>query len=397
MEEGLNIDNILDDDDLGLFNDIPEPQEKEEVDDNNSNKDSEESKEDNNKELQEDKKSNKTTEINPDKLFEGSSESVGSGDDNEDEEDAQPDNGDSTSPKSDFFSSIAEAMSEEGILPNLDEDKIKAIKTAEDLRSAIDDYVNSELTEKQKRIAQALDNNVEPNVIKQYENVLNYLSNIDEETLSEENENGENLRKRIIYQDLINKGFTKERATKAVERSFNSGTDIDDAKDALESNIAFFNDNYNNMLEEAKQKSQQEIKEREERAMAIRNEIFDNNSKYFGEIKPDKKTRQKIFDCISKPIYKDPETGDFYTEIQKYESDHKDEFLVKIGLLYTLTDGFKNLDKLAEGKVKKEVKKGFRNLERTLNNTQRDAEGNLRFTGGVSEDSYLGKGFVLDI
>ena len=83
MEEGLNIDNILDDDDLGLFNDIPEPQEKEEVDDNTSNKDSEESKEDNSKESQEDKKNDKTTEINPDKLFEGSSESVGSGDDNE--------------------------------------------------------------------------------------------------------------------------------------------------------------------------------------------------------------------------------------------------------------------------------------------------------------------------
>jgi len=33
----------------------------------------------------------------------------------------------------------------------------------------------------------------------------------------------------------------------------------------------------------------------------------------------DKATRQKIYDNISKPIYKDPETGDYLTALEKYE------------------------------------------------------------------------------
>ena len=46
----------------------------------------------------------------------------------------------------------------------------------------------------------------------------------------------------------------------------------------------------------------------------------------FGDIQLDKSTRQKIYDNISKPVYKDPETGEFYTTIQKYEKENRVEF-----------------------------------------------------------------------
>ncbi len=51
--------------------------------------------------------------------------------------------------------------------------------------------------------------------------------------------------------------------------------------------------------------------------------------------------------------------------------ENRTDFLKNIGLLFTLTDGFKNLDGLVKGKVKKEVNKGLRELEHTLNNTAR--------------------------
>lgn len=48
-----------------------------------------------------------------------------------------------------------------------------------------------------------------------------------------------------------------------------------------------------------------------------------------------------------------------------------------MGLLFTLTDGFKSLDKLVGSKVKKGIKKGLRDLEDKINNTSRDSYGNL--------------------
>jgi hypothetical protein len=70
-----------------------------------------------------------------------------------------------------------------------------------------------------------------------------------------------------------------------------------------------------------------------------------------------------------------------------------------VGLLFTLTDGFKNLDGLVKGKVNKEVKRGLRELENTLNNTSRTSDGNLKFVSGVDEDpeSFIGKGWSLDV
>jgi hypothetical protein len=100
----------------------------------------------------------------------------------------------------------------------------------------------------------------------------------------------------------------------------------------------------------------------------------------------DKSTRQRVYDNISKPIYKDPDTGELLTAVQKYERDNSTEFLKNVGLLFTLTDGFKNLDKLVKGKVRKEVKKGLRELESTINSTSRTSDGNLRFTSGVGDD-----------
>lgn len=147
--EGLSLDSILDEDALSLFNNIEETETPEE-----ETTEGEETKE---------SKNEKTTEIDPNSLFgSGESESVGSERDNEEQEDTLSE-GDGTSPKNpDFFSSIAEAFAEEGILPNLDEETIKGIKTPEDFRKAIDEYLRSELDEQQRRVAEALDNNVEP-------------------------------------------------------------------------------------------------------------------------------------------------------------------------------------------------------------------------------------------
>ena len=387
MEEELSMDNILSADEIeGLFEDQEiqdtQPEENEENTDENQDNNNEETEE--------------TTEVTTENTSE-KPEGVGSEDNIEEQEDTTSNKGGS-SPKNNFYSSIAKAFAEEGIFPDLDDESASKIKTPEEFRDLIEDRIKSELDERQKRVDEALNAGVEPSDIRKYENTISYLDSIKDETITSENEEGEKLRKQLIYQDFVNRGYSQERATREVKKSFDAGTDIEDAKEALKSNLEFFQGQYDNLIEEAKAEEEKEIKQRKEQAEKLKKSILEDKE-VFGELSIDKKTRQKIFDNISKPVYKDPDTGQIFTALQKYEMENRTDFLKNVSLVFTLTDGFKNLDGLIKGKVKKEVKKGIRELENVLNNTARTSDGNLRFVSNVEDDpeSFIGQGWTLDV
>ena len=385
MEE-LSMDNVLSFDEIdNLFED----EETQEIPPENEEKEPNEN--------QENKKKEEATEVNAETLFSDEPEGVGSEDNTEEQEDTTSTKGGS-SPKNNVYSSIAKAFAEEGIFPDLDDESASKIKTPEDLRDLVEERIKSELDERQKRIDDALNAGVEASSIRSYENTLSYLDSIKEESITSENEEGEKLRKQLIYQDYINRGWSQERAAREVKKSFDSGSDIDDAKDALKSNIEFFQNQYDNLINEAKAEEEKEVQQRKEQAQALKKSILEDK-KVFGDLDINKATRQKIYDNISKPIYKDPNTGQVFTAIQKYEMENKGEFLKNLGLIFTLTDGFKNLDGLVKGKVRKEVKKGLRELENVINNTARTSDGNLRFVGDTDDDSdsYIGKGWTIDV
>ena len=388
MEEELSLDNILGAEEIeNLFVEDGETQDTPPANGEPPKKEEEPSKD----------KEETTEVVDVDNLFTDTPESVGSGKENTEEKEDTTPKGSGTSPKN-FYSSIAKALKEEGIFPDLDDDGLSKVKDPEDFRDLIDQQIKAGLDERQKRIDEALNAGVEPTEIRKYENTINFLDSIKEENISDEGDKGEKLRKDLIYQDFINRGYSKERATREVQKSFNAGTDIDDAKEALKSNIDFFRDKYDELVNDAKSEAEQEERERKEQAEKLKLSIL-NDKDVFGDLSVDKSTRQKIYDNIAKPVYKDPETGEYFTAIQKYEMENRTDFLKNIGLLFTLTDGFKNLDGLVKGKVKKEVKKGLRELEHTLNNTARTSDGNLKFVSGVDEDpeSFIGKGWNLDV
>lgn len=375
MEEALSLDNILTGEDVeNLFTDGEETQDTPPAEG-------------------EEKKDKETTEVDIDNLFEP--ESVGSEENKEEKEEPTSEKTE-TSPN--FYSSIATALKDEGVFPDLDDETTSKVTTAEDFRDLIEQQIKAGLDEAQRRVNEALELGVEPSVVKQYENTLSYLDSISEDAITEENEKGEELRKRLIYQDFLNRGFSKERANRELEKSLKAGTDIEDAKEALKGNKEFFQDKYEALIKEAKEEETNEAKKRKEQAEALKKSILEDK-KVFGDLEVDKTTRQRVYDNISKPVFKDPETGELLTAIQKYEMDNRTEFLKNVGLLFTLTDGFKNLDGLVKGKVKKEVKKGLRELEHTLNNTSRTPDGTIRFAGGAGNDpeAIFSKGLDLDI
>ena len=378
--EGLSLDNMMTGEEAAaLFDPESNKEETEETPSKNPNENKEENKE--------------TTEvIDVDTLFTDKPESVGS-EDNKEQEGTSSKEG--TSPN--FYSSIAKTFAEDGVFQDLNDEALSKVNDAESFIDLMEKQIQSKLDEKQRRIDEALNAGIEPTQVQKFESNMKVLNSITDEAISEEGEKGENLRKNIIYEDYIQKGFSKERAIKAVERSIAAGTDIEDAKEALQSCKDQVTKAYNDAVKEAKEEKANEEKELREQAEALKKSIL-SDKKPFGDLELDKNTRQRVFDAISKPVFTDPETGDKLTAIQKFEADNHNDFMKYVGLTYVLTDGFKSLDGLVKGKVKKEIGKGLKELEHTLNNTARNSDGTLKFTSGVGSDpESVFKRFTLDI
>lgn len=381
--EDLSIDNILDQGDIdNLFMDNETQETQESQPENKGNEDNIETPE-----------QEQTTEVNTDDLF-VEPESVGS-EENKEKEGTETEKV-STSPNNNFYSSIAKTFAVESIFPDLTDDEIKNANSAEALVELINKQIDSRLDEKQQRVISALDAGIEPDDIRRYENTLSYLDSIEEDKLNAETPEGEELRKRLIYQDYINRKFSPERANREVQRSIDSGNDITDAKEALQSNKEFFNDQYNDLLQKAKEEEQKFEKERKQQAEQLKKSIIEDKN-LFGDLELNKSVRQKIFDNISKPVYKDEDSGAYITALQKYQKENPNDFLKNVSTIFTLTDGFKNVDKLVAKKASKEIRKGFKELENTLSNTQRNSDGSLNFVGGTNDEESMFKGYKLDI
>ena len=380
--EGLSIDNILSPQEMDtLFLDKSKEIPEINVGDNDQETEEQETEEIDTTKVEKDENQNEP-------------ESVGSVE--EDQEDTGLNEAEDSSPNNNFYSSIATALKDEGIFPDLDDETISGVKAPEDFRDLIENQIRASLDERQKRIDDALNYGIEPSEIKMYGNTLSYLDSLTEENITDEGEEGEDLRKRLIYQDYINRGFSEKRAANEVTKSFKAGTDIEDAKDALEGNKDFYKGQYDNLVREAKEEQIKQRKAREKETEALKKSILEDKE-VFGSLEIDKNTRKKIFDNISKPVYKYPETGELYTALQKYERENHVEFMKKIGVLYTLTNGFKNLDQLIKKDVRKQVNKGLRDLEKTLKDSSYNS-GNLRFVSGVQEESRpANQGWRLDI
>jgi len=385
--EGLNLDNIIIDDaandntfeDIFNINDVKE--EKKVVDtpekdedtldienlltgDNEEVDDTKEVKEDTDKTLIEDK----------------------------DKEDISTDKSKNNSP----FSSIANAFKVDGVLSNLSDEDLGKIKTAEDFSEAINKEITARLDERTNRVNEALNNGIEPEVIKQNESIISYLNNLNDESLNDESENGVKLRTNLIVQDYINKGFTQERAVKEANKSITAGTDLEDAKEALEANKVFYSTEYNKLLQEAKNESEQDRLATIELHKTIEKSVL-NDADLIKGLTLSKELRKLTIDNIQKPVFTDKE-GNKYSAIQKYEKENPAEFMAKIGVLYTLTDGFKDMSKIMTSSKSQTKKSAIKELEHTLLSNI-PLNGELTFANDLgSDDQENSKGeFILDI
>ena len=325
-------------------------------------------------------------------------EKVGEGGiDKDGKEDVVTEKGDGSSPTK-FYSSIASALKDDGIFPEFDDSTIDGVKSPEDFAELIEKAVTSRLDERQKRIDEALGSGVAPDTVRMYEQTLQYLGSITEDAISAEGEEGEDLRRQILYNDLLNRGYSQERANREIEKSFKSGSDIDDAKDALEALNKFYRAGYDKVQREAKEKVEAEKKRQKEDSDKFRKMVLEDAVK-LGDIELDSKTKQRVFDAVSKPVYKDPDSGRLLTQVQKFQKENPLEFLKQLGMWFVLTNGGKDVAGFTKGSVRLEKNRSIRELENKINASQLGNDGSLRYMGGSGNepDSLLSDGWKVDM
>lgn len=302
---------------------------------------------------------------------------------------------DGSSPK--FYSSIASALKNDGIFPDFSDEEIDAVNTPEDFAELIEKAVNSKFDDRMKRINEALDNGVKPDDIRQYESTLGYLNSITDEALTAEGDDGDDLRRQLIYNDLLKRGYSEDKAKREVEKSFKSASDVEDAKDALAALKKSFQDGYDKIQKDARDAAERAKQEQKKSAEQFRKMVIEDEVE-FGGTQLDKRTKQKVYDAVSKPVWKDPDTGQLLTQVQKFQKEQPLEFLKQLGMWFVMTDGGKNASGLVKRQAQVEKNKSIRELERKINSSALGSDGSLRYMSGnqIEEDNLLSDGWQVD-
>ena len=322
-------------------------------------------------------------------------ESVGD-DDNKEEGEAEP-QGKGSSPKDEnLYSSFAQALKGDGLFQFLDDETVGKIDDADSFREALENEVDARLDEQTRRYKEALESGMQPEVIVQYQNTIQRLESITDEQIDDESEQGANLRRTLLFRDFVNRGFSEERAKRQVERIMSSGTDKDDAKDALESIKEYFKDKYQEQLDIKKQEAEAEKQRVKKEAEDFKQAVLEKD-KLFEDIPVDKPTRKKAYEAMTR-VVKTTDDGEQLTAVQLYADEHPVEFRTALGIVWALTDGFTKMGNLLQKSVNKKVNKNLQEIESRLRN-QGHQGGSFRFSegeeGGRSTNNY--KGFRIDI
>ena len=295
-------------------------------------------------------------------------ESVGE-DDNKEGKEAKPDSVGSSPKGESLYSSFAQALKGDGLFQFLDDETVGNINDADSFSQAMEDEINARLDDATRKVKEALESGVQPSVIAQYERTIQNLEAITPEQLNAETEEGANLRRTIIRQDLLSRGYRQDKVEKQVERIMSSGTDIEEATDALEAVKEYFKQRYENTVNEAKQEAEAEKAKTRKEVEEFRKAMLEKD-KLFEDIPVDKATRRKAYEAMTK-VVSTSEDGEQLTAVQQYADEHPVEFRTMLGVVYALTDGFTKMGKLLTKSVDKKVNKNLREIERRVMGTTR--------------------------
>lgn len=302
------------------------------------------------------------------------------------QEDEGDDNQDGDSPN--VFSSFANVLNEQGLLPSLDSNK--EINDINDLTEVFKQEINTQakdyIIEKIGEDGyEALEKGITLSEYQQYQEGVETLNNISPDSLSENIE----LSKRIILQDYIAQGLSEDKAYRFLDKTIELGEEavIEDAKNSLES----LKQIQEVKLEQAKEARNAEIiaeqKKQEKIDNDLKNSIYNANEIIEG-LSMTKAMKEKVYKSITGIVSKSPD-GIAENKLMKHRRENPIEFDKKLYYLYELTNQFSDFSALiskSKSKATSEFEKVLRSNKSQINNDQPGFVNDPDSYGGIGDE-----------
>lgn len=285
------------------------------------------------------------------------------------------------------YANVARALMEDGIFNTLD---VSGVNDAGTFREAMEAEINNRLTPLQQRVNAALSYGMQPDEIQQYEGAMREAQSYTDDMVTDESDDGVELRRNLIYQACLARGMNDTQAEREVEKSFKAGTDIDDAKDARDTVVSAIQSRYDTAMRERAEATRRQQQSYEDYQRALYDSVVRDDGRMFGRLTENTK-RMVLGNMFDKSVrMKD---GRVMTPIEAAAAADPVGFQKALSVAFTLTDGFRNFDKLGAVRANRAVKRGIEGLERTLRGGSGRSGGSYRYANnadpGLDNDTEL--------
>jgi hypothetical protein len=293
---------------------------------------------------------------------------------------------DLVSPKNSLYSSLANVLYNEGVLPNLDL-KTKKVNDIDDLVEAIKTEIQANefggLNDRQKKYLEALKSGLPEEVFFDVEKVNYTLESMTDEVL--ENEENIQVRTGVIKEYFMLKGLDEDEAEKLTQQQVDLATDVEFSKKARN-----YLGQYNEGRLTEELKLVQENKRLQEESFNKLKSTIETTNKVIDGLPIDAKGKKEILEIITKPVVT-LQDGTPLNQIMKLQAEDPIDFQYKLAYLIYQTKGFKDFSAFTT--VKKAKTQAVREFEDILQKSTLDLSGGLADT----ESMDFGKDFILDL
>jgi len=284
--------------------------------------------------------------------------------------------------KNTFLLPFAKLLEERGYFTLEEGKNVDSFDDIDDLlNKTIKEREFAQLTDKQKQVLTWIENGVSEDEIVQHENFQRSVSEITEESLDEEGEEAEQLRKDIIASWYKSKGFSQAKIDRDLKKMIEDGSDIPESKEAIKELKSIEETTFKAREEELKTLKEQEESKAKENLKNLQTYLNTTKEIIPGLVIP-KKIKDELYDKLTKPVSSKKIIGN---DGKSYDRplDIVDDFLVNatvedratLGYYIMITEKFKKHDILSAKKAKTNAEKQFEDAVRASDKKEYQSTG----------------------
>lgn len=270
--------------------------------------------------------------------------------------------GEQTSPQ--LYHTLASVLKEKGVLTSVDESSLKDIKDVEGfvelMKGQIKAQEFNDLTDTQKNILKGIREGAKTTTVDRFESAMTKLNDIDDKQI----EGSEDVQKDLIYQDYLSKGFSKENAIKQVNRSVQLKETLADAKESYQNLKTTVQSNYDKAKQADIDLADSDAKKVDKDKKSLEKAILGSNAVIKGYDVPEN-TRKEVYSEMMKHVSVNPDNKKPENSLMKFQRESPEEFTHKLYYLWTMSNGFKDLEYFSGKKTSSSVK----DLESAIKNS----------------------------